>query len=85
MRVLAWAVGLAVVASPALATETAATSSSKEADQERIICKQRQKANSRFTTRVCLTKAEWEFRTEQHRKGFDEIQNRPYISTVRGN
>lgn len=82
MRVLALAIGLALAAGPALANETAAD---KDADKEKIVCRQQPKANSRFMTRVCLTKAEWEFRTEQHRKAIEEIQNRPYISTVKGN
>ena len=83
MRVVALAMGVALAAGPALATEAAVTT--KKDDQEKIVCKERTKANSRFSTRLCLTKAEWELRAEQHRKAFDEIQNRPVISIAKGN
>ena len=82
MRVAVLAIGLALAAGHALADDSAAE---KDADKEKIVCKQQMKANSRFTTRVCLTRAEWEFRAEQHRKAFQEVQNRPVISIAKGN
>ena len=82
MRVAVLAIGLALTAGHALADDSAAE---KDADKEKIVCKQQMKANSRFTTRVCLTRAEWEFRAEQHRKAFQEVQNRPVISIAKGN
>ena len=84
MRVLALSIALALVAGPALSNETTAATA-KDEDKERIVCREQMKANSRFTTRLCLTKAEWEFRAEQHRKAFEEVQNRPVINGARGN
>ena len=82
MRVVALAIGLALAAGSALSDEPAPD---KDADKEKVVCKERVKANSRFTTKLCLTKAEWEFRSEQHRKAFQEVQNRPVISIAKGN
>lgn len=83
MRVLALAMGLALAAGPALATDSDAAA--EKDDKDKVVCKERLKANSRFTTRLCLTQAEWELRAEQHRKSFEEIQNRPVINGARGN
>ena len=81
MRAVVLGVALALASGPALATEAAVD---KDADKEKIVCKTQRKANSRFNTKLCLTKAEWEFRSEQHRKAFEEIQNRPVISIAKG-
>jgi len=48
-------------------------------DDQRIICKQTPKSGSRFMRRLCGTKAEWERMTEQHKRAYSEIQNRPTI------
>jgi hypothetical protein len=84
MRVAVLAIGLALAAGPALANEPAAQAK-KDADKEKVVCKERVKANSRFTTRMCLTKAEWEDQANTARAAFEEVQNRPVIFIGKGN
>jgi hypothetical protein len=50
------------------------------ADPDRLVCRRETKANSRFTTKVCKTAAEWEERTETARRAFAETQQRPIVS-----
>ena len=51
----ATALGLATIAMPALAQDQ---DPAKDPDQ--LICKIEKKVNSRFTTRTCHTRAEWD-------------------------
>lgn len=67
------------------ASAPAATAKSDKADSDRLICKRESKPNSRFTTKVCKTGQEWEDRAEEARKAFGETQQRPMVSTDRGN
>lgn len=67
-------------ATPA-ATETPAAS----ADETRLVCRRESQPNTRFKTKVCKTVAEWEARAEAARAAFAEEQQRPMISTARGN
>jgi hypothetical protein len=70
----------ATPATPA-ATETPAAS----ADETRLVCRRESQPNTRFKTKVCKTVAEWEARAEAARAAFAEEQQRPMISTARGN
>lgn len=84
-----------MAADPAPATPTAAdldtpptsaqtADAAKVAGQDRVVCRKETKANSRFTTKVCKTVAEWEQRAETAKQAFGETQNRPVISIDRG-
>lgn len=64
------------------ATTTAAAVSS---DGARLVCRREAQPNTRFKTKVCKTVAEWEARAEAARAAFAEEQQRPMISTARGN
>lgn len=86
MRVIVMAIGLALAAGPAFATETAAPSATAKADDaDTVICKKRVRANSRFVARQCLTKAEWDAQAETARKAWEEVQNRPNVFIDKGN
>ena len=84
MRVAVLAISLAMFAGSALAAEevTAAPAPAKP-QKEKVICKERVKANSRFTTRSCMTAAEWEKETETAKSAFSEVQNRPMFNSGR--
>lgn len=83
MRAVALAIGLALAAGTALANEPAAQAD-KDTDKEKVVCKERVKANSRFTIRMCLTKREWEDQANTARAAFQEVQNRPVIFIGKG-
>jgi hypothetical protein len=50
-------------------------------DDQKVICKTKPRTNSRFGKRTCLTRAEWNKRTEQHKRDAAEMINRPIICT----
>lgn len=92
MRVLALVMGVMLAAGAAAwaadtapGDEAAGASAQKVSDQERVVCKQRKKPNSRFVTRECHTVAEWEARRETARKAFFEVQDRPMTDIQKGN
>lgn len=86
MRVAVLAMGLAMTAGAALASEpSTAITSAPKAQKEKVICKERVKANSRFTSRTCMTATEWEAAAETARSAFSEVQNRPLINITRSN
>ena len=49
------------------------------ADADRLVCRREAKANSRFTTKICKTAAEWEERAEAARRAFAETQQRATV------
>lgn len=55
------------------------TPKSAKADADRLVCRRESKANSRFTTKICKTAAEWEERAEAARRAFAETQQRPTV------
>ena len=80
---------LLVSADPAPATptvETPAPEAAKSAKdgKERMVCKREAKANSRFTTKVCMTVSEWEAQTETARQAFADTQQRPMVNIGKG-
>ena len=77
MRAAVMLVGLALAAGPAWAAEEPAPA--EKADKDKVICKERTKVNSRFTTRQCMTKAEWDQQTETARSAFAQIYDRPMV------
>lgn len=70
---------------PAAAAAPATTAERARADPDRLVCRREAKANSRFTTKVCKTVAEWEQRAETARQAFGEVQDRPVVDVSRGN
>ena len=71
-------------AAPA-ASPTATSAEAPAADGTRLVCRREAQPNTRFKTKVCKTVAEWEARAEAARAAFAEEQQRPMISTARGN
>lgn len=62
------------------ASSEPSTSAEKvKADPDRLICRRESKANSRFTTKVCKTAAEWDKRAETARQALADTQQRPTV------
>jgi len=66
--------GFAVIAVPVLA-ETQGPAK----DPDEVICKREKKVNSRFTTKTCHTRAEWDAISEANKRDFVEQRDRPSI------
>lgn len=54
------------------------------AEKDPVICKHQKKPNSRFTTKVCHTKSEWEAIRQAASATWKEARDRPTIETRRG-
>lgn len=50
-----------------------------EKSEERMVCKYQLQTGTRFKTKVCKTAAQWEEMAEAHRKGLNELVDRPQI------
>lgn len=48
-------------------------------DRDQMICKQEKKVNSRFTTRTCHTRAQWDEIAEINKRNYAEQRDRPSI------
>lgn len=73
-------------ATPATEAEPApAAAETASEDKSRLVCRREMKANSRFSTKICKTVAEWEERAETARRAFGEVQDRPVVDISRGN
>ena len=70
----ATALGLATIAMPGLAQDQ---DPAKDPDQ--LICKIEKKVNSRFTTKTCHTRAEWDAISEANKRAYAEQRDRPSI------
>ena len=66
--------GFAVIAVPVLAQADAAPK-----DPDEVICKREKKVNSRFTTKTCLTRGQWDEIAEANKRDFAENQSRHKI------
>jgi hypothetical protein len=85
MRVLLVIATLAVsvpIQSPLYATSEGADAA--DAGQK-IICKERRKTGTRFTTRTCKTAAQWDKMAEEHRANAREMIDRPQVEIRRDN
>ena len=70
----AMALSLAALAAPVLAqTQDPAK------DPNEQICKVEKKVNSRFTTKTCHTRAEWDAISEANKRAYSEQRDRPSI------
>lgn len=61
------------------------TQTAGAAERSRKVCRHESIPNSRFTTKVCKTAAEWEEEAEKARQAFGEVQGRPTVSIQQGN
>jgi hypothetical protein len=68
------ALGLAVIAVPTLGQNQ-----NRAKDPDQPICKIEKKVNSRFTRKVCHTRAEWEAISEANKRDYVEQRDRPSI------
>lgn len=50
---------------------------------DRLVCKSEARTGTRFTTRICKTKDEWEAISEQNIRDAHDMINRPVIETRR--
>ena len=66
-----------VMTVPALAEEPA------KDDREEMVCKVQKRTDSRFTTKTCRTRAQWQEMAEQQKRDYAETRNRPTIETRR--
>ncbi len=48
-------------------------------DDQQVVCKDVERPASRFTRRLCGTRAQWDRMAEVHKAMYNEIQNRPVI------
>ena len=65
---------LAQVVDPVTASEAAQSS-----DESKLVCKGEAKTGTRFKTRTCHTKAEWEEIRQQHQRDLREVVDAPHI------
>ena len=72
------ALGFAVIALPVLAQTPEPAK-----DPNEQICKREKKVNSRFTTKTCLTRGQWEAIAEANKRDFAENQSRHKIFVPR--
>ncbi len=74
-----------VVASAALVSAPAAAASAEAGrDGSKVVCKRESKTGTRFPTKICRTKAQWEALSEQHKRDAKEMIDRPQIEDRRG-
>jgi hypothetical protein len=74
-------IGFSLAAGPA--AFAGATQNGK--DSEDKICKRQAKTGTRFASKICYTKAQWEEITEANKRAAAENFNKPTISTEKGN
>jgi hypothetical protein len=81
MRVLL-AVAAFALSLPMHSTSYAMSEGAEAADAgQKIICKERRKTGTRFTTRTCKTADQWDKMAEEHRASAKEMIDRPQIPT----
>ncbi len=68
-----------LAASSALIMANASDDSAKT-DPDAVICKLKAKTNTRFPTKTCRTRAQWDAITEQSQRDASEQINRPIIN-----
>ena len=69
-----FAAGIAVAA-PAVADDKA------KSDRDEVVCKHQKRTDSRFTTKTCRTRAQWDEMAEQQKRDYAETRDRPVIET----
>ena len=73
-----------VAASVAIGPVSVAVAKTSEAQGDKI-CKRQAKTGTRFASKICYTKAEWEEITEANKRADAEAINRPVVNIGKGN
>ena len=74
---------LAVTATPTIAATPMARDQTPAYADDKIVCKGETRINSRFKTKVCKTRAQWEELRVQQQLDAKEMVDRPQIDTDR--
>ncbi|HEX8527550.1 hypothetical protein [Allosphingosinicella sp.] len=82
MRAFILMAAVAVMATGAASAADPVGAPGANSRDERV-CRQRAKTGTRFATRVCHTRAQWERITEENRRAAAEMINKPMIETRR--
>ena len=77
MRFLVVAIGFALAAGPAFATEPLGAAPKTADDRDKVVCKKERPTGSHLPVRVCLTKAEWEGLSEAAHETLKDAKARP--------
>ena len=77
--ILLWAAAAAVLSAP-----SAGAANSARSDQA-LVCKEKAKTGTRFRSKTCHTRADWDKIAEQHKREADEMINRRMIDDRKGN
>jgi hypothetical protein len=56
-----------------------AQANSDEQGENQLVCKLRIQTGTRFKKKVCRTAGQWEAMSEAHRRGWEEMANRPVM------
>ena len=75
---LAW-----LASSIAIAPATAEVPGQAPAKQDpnKIVCKTQAEKGTRFTSKTCKTRAEWDQMAEEHKRAAKELVDRPKVNT----
>jgi hypothetical protein len=66
-------------AEPTAPADGASLPSTSGADKDRLVCRRESKPNTRFTSKVCKTAAEWEERAKAAQQAFEDVRGRPTV------
>ena len=78
-------IGVAVLPSVAMAQDPVTPAeAARAADDNRMICKREKSTGTRFETKMCKTRQQWDAIREQHMRDAKEFIDRPTIETRRG-
>ena len=81
------ALGLTAMAYPIMAQspeEITVRARDREAEEQVVVCKYQAQPNTRFKSKTCKTKLQWEQMRIQQQRDAEEMFNRPTIETRRG-
>lgn len=73
---------IAIVCSVLFAT-VPATADVKDKAGDKLICKKEAKTGTRFPTKICHTRAEWDAISEQNKRDFKDALDGPRVDTRR--
>ena len=79
---LAYHVAIIALSGSAIAIVQASAPSE---DSEKVVCKSSAKTGTRFKSKTCRTRAQWERMAELAKRSYGETQNRPVIEIRKGN
>lgn len=85
MRILAVSAALAlcsVGSTPAIASDQAKTATAKS---DEVVCKRQKRSDTRFTEKICRTRAQWDEMAEQAKRDLAEQRNSGMHNMQRSN